>query len=159
MRRLLFLVFLALSPLAHGAEGRVIKVLPQFVDKKGEVSLSPSLYERDAYQFYLRNHPAVRVAMRLAVQWKAKDVGAADLKLRAELRGLETNTLHTITIEQPVQKKGRFSHWSSIKIEGQNYKDLGPLVAWRVSLWEGGRELGARESFLWSPVSPVSPSP
>src|ERR1700733_7348874 len=106
MRRLLFLVLLAFSPLAHGAEGRVIKVLPQFLDKKGEASLSPSLYERDAYQFYLRDHPRARTALRLAVQWKAKDTGAADLKLRAELRGLETNTLHALTIEQPVKKKG-----------------------------------------------------
>jgi hypothetical protein len=159
MRRLILLVLLLFSPLAQGAEGRVIKVLPQFLDKKGEASLSPSLYERDAYQFYLRNHPRERTALRLAVQWKANDVGAGDLKLRAELRGLESNTLHAVTIEQPVKKKGRFSHWSSIKVEGQNYKYLGPLVAWRVSLWENGQELGALESFLWSPVSPVSPSP
>jgi hypothetical protein len=158
MRRLLILVLLAFGPWAHGAEGRVIKVLPQFLDKKGEVSLSPSLYERDAYQFYLRTHPRERSALRLAVQWKAKDVGAGDLKLRAELRGLESNTLHAVTIEQPVKKKGRFSQWSSVKVEGRNYKDLGPLVAWRVSLWEDGHELGALESFLWSPVgAPLSP--
>jgi hypothetical protein len=154
MRRLLILALLTFGPLAHGAEGRVIKVLPQFLDKKGETSLSPSLYERDAYQFYLRNHLRERTAFRLAVQWKAKDAGAAELKLRAELRGLEGDTLHTITLEQPVKKKGHFSQWSSIKVSGQNYKDLGPLVAWRVSLWEGGHQLGALESFLWSPVSP-----
>jgi hypothetical protein len=154
MRRLLILLLLTFGPWAHGAEGRVIKVLPQFLDKKGETSLSPSLYERDAYQFYLRNHPSARTAFRLAVQWKAKDVGAAPLKLRAELRGLAGDTLHAITLEQPVKKKGHFSQWSSIKVAGQNYKDLGPLVAWRVSLWEGDHQLGALESFLWSPVSP-----
>ncbi|MGO8699968.1 MAG: hypothetical protein ACLQVY_19940 [Limisphaerales bacterium] len=154
MRRLLILVLLTFGPWAHGAEGRVIKVLPQFLDKKGETSLSPSLYERDAYQFYLRIHPRERTALRLAVQWKAKGVGAGDLKLRAELRGLESNTLHTISIEQPVKKKGHFSEWSSIKVAGQDYKNLGPLVAWRVSLWEGDHQLGALESFLWSPVSP-----
>jgi hypothetical protein len=158
MRRFLILVLLAAVPLAYGAEGRVIKVLPQFLDKKGEASLSPSLYERDAYQFYLRNHPRERTALRLAVQWKAKDTGAGELKLRAELRGLESNTFHAMTIEQPVKKKGRFSNWSSIKVEGQNYKNLGPLVAWRLSLWEDGHELGALESFLWSPVgAPLSP--
>lgn len=153
MRRLFILALLLLAPLSYAGEGRVIKVLPQFLDKKGEASLSPSLYERDAYQFYLRTHPKERTAMRLAVQWKAQNVGTEQLTLRAELRGLTNNISHTLTLEQPVKKKGRFSNWSAVKIEGENYQNLGPLVAWRVSLWEGDRQLGALESFLWSGVS------
>ena len=35
---------------AAAATGSVIKVLPQFLDLKGRTALSPSLYDRDAYQ-------------------------------------------------------------------------------------------------------------
>jgi hypothetical protein len=132
----------------------VLKVLPQFLDKKGEHALSPSLYERDAYQFYLRIHPAQRAALRLAVQWKAKKVDWTRLKLRAEMRGLEGDSIHALTLEAPVKKNGRFSSWSEVRIEGPDYKKLGQLVAWRVTLWEGERQLGALESFLWSGVAP-----
>jgi hypothetical protein len=153
MRRLFILALLTLAPFAHAGEGKVVKVLPQFLDAKGEHALSPSLYERDAYQFYLRTHPAHLAGLRLAVEWKAKDVDWSQLKLRAEMRGLVTNTLHTVTREKPVQKNGHFSNWSEVKIEGAEFKNFGQLVAWRVTLWEGDRQLGELESFLWSGVS------
>jgi hypothetical protein len=154
MRRFLILALLTLATVVRAGEGKVVKVLPQFLDKKGEHTLSPSLYERDAYQYYLRTHPTQRSALRLAVQWKAKGVDWTQLKLRAELRGLEGNTLHTMTLEEPVQKNGHFSSWSEVRIEGADFKSFGQLVAWRVTLWEGDQELGEQKSFLWSGVPP-----
>jgi hypothetical protein len=153
IRRLFILVLLTLAPLTQAGEGRVIKVLPQFLDRKGEHALSPSLYERDAYQFYLRTHPAQCAGLRLAVQWKAQAVDWSQLKLRAEMRGLQGDTLHTVTLEEPVLKKGRFSHWSALKIEGADYKSFGQLIAWRVTLWEGQQQLSELKSFLWSGVA------
>jgi hypothetical protein len=155
MRRFFVLALLTLAPIVRAGEGRVIKVLPQFLDKKGEHALSPSLYERDAYQHFLRTHPAQCVGLRLAMQWKAKDVDWKQLKLRAEMRGLEDNSIHTITLEEPVQKPGRFSSWSEVKIQGADYKNFGQLIAWRVTLWEGERQLGELQSFLWSGVVPA----
>jgi hypothetical protein len=153
MRRFFILVFLTLAPVVRAGEGKIIKVLPQLLDKKGEHALSPSLYERDAYQFYLRNHPGQCAALRLAVQWKASEVDGTQLKLRAELRGLEGNTIHTATIEEPLQKMGRFSHWSELRIEGGEFKSLGRLIAWRVTLWDGEHQLGELESFIWSGIA------
>lgn len=150
--RLFLMLSLLLAPLAHAAEGRVIKVLPQFLDKKGRNSLSPSLYERDAYQFLLRKYPAQRGALRLAVQWKAKGADWSTLKLRAEMRGLVGDTTHTITLEEPAIKTGHFSNWSEFKIQGPLYRNFGELAAWRVTLWQGDRQLGELESFLWSPL-------
>jgi hypothetical protein len=155
MRRLFILALLTLAPIVRAGEGKVVKVLPQFLDKKGEHALSPSLYERDAYQFYLRTHPAQRAGLRLAVQWKAKGVDWTQLKLRAELRGLTGNSLHTITLEEPVHKNGRFSSWAEVKIEGADFLNFGQLAAWRVTLWEGARQLGQQQSFLWSGVAPA----
>ena len=41
---------------AH-AEAKISKVLPHWLDKKGRHTLSPSLFERDAYQAQLPRQP------------------------------------------------------------------------------------------------------
>jgi hypothetical protein len=135
------------------ANGKIFKALPQFLDKKGQASLSPSLLERDAYQFYLRRNPANRLALQLAVQWKASDVDWSKMKLRAELRGVLGHDLNTTTLESPVQKGGFFAPWTYFKIGGDDYKKFGELVAWRVTLWEGDKQIASEQSFLWSGVA------
>jgi hypothetical protein len=151
-------IFIALAALffvapVRAQEARVVKVLPQFLDKKGRHTLSPSLYERDAYQFHLRKTPGLRGGVRLAVQWKARRVDWSNLKMRAEMRCLLGHTLHTVTMEEPAVKNGHFSSWMEFRVEGADYIAFGDLVAWRVSLWEGDHELSHLESFLWSPVA------
>jgi len=86
------------------------------------------------------------------VQWKARGVDWSRLKLRAELRGVLGNSLHTTTLELPVNKKSHFSRWTDFKIDGEDFKQFGRLVAWRVTLWEGDQQIAAQQSFLWSPV-------
>jgi hypothetical protein len=155
MRRLFITlaIWLLLAPVVRAGEGSVVKVLPQLLDQHGRHALSPSLYERDAYQFRLRRDPKLRGGARLAVQWKAKKADWTRLKLRAEMRCLLGDDLHTVTLEEPAVKHGLFSHWSEFRIEGADYKTFGQIVAWRVTLWEGGHQLGQLESFLWSPVA------
>ena len=137
---------------AGAADGKIIKALPQFLDARGRSSLSPSLYERDAYQAYLRKHPAERKALRLAVQWKARGVDWSRMTLRAELRGALGNSLTHLTLQMPVKKNGLFSNWTDFKMEGEEFKKFGELAAWRVTLWEGEKQLAAQQSFLWSGV-------
>jgi hypothetical protein len=138
---------------AGAADGKVIKTLPQFLDAKGRSALSPSLFDRDAYQAYLRKHPAERTALRLAVQWKADGVDWSRVKLRAELRGVLGNSLRATTLEMPVKKNGLFSNWTDFKLEGEDFQELGELAAWRVTLWEGEKQLAEQQSFLWSGVA------
>jgi len=135
---------------AGAADGKVIKVLPEFLDAKGRSAVSPSLFDRDAYQFYLRRHPAERTGLRLSVQWKAAGVDWSRARLRAELRGVLGNALHTITMEMPVKKNGLFSNWTDFKIAGEDFQKFGELAAWRVTLWEGDKQLGVLQSFLWA---------
>jgi len=132
---------------------KVIKVLPQFLDAKGRHALSPSLYERDAYQFYLRKHPKEILGLRLAVEWKAPGAARNTLKIRAELRGAVSNSLHNVTLEEPVKKKGWFGNWSEVRLTGQQFQTFGELVAWRVTLLDNDQPIAQQESFVWSGVT------
>ena len=137
---------------ARAATGRVIKVLPQFLGTNGLASLSPSLYERDAYQKILRqqaNDTNVVSGIRFAVQWKARG-SAAPLKLRIEMRGTAKGDLPSRAIlEAEVRPKGWFSRWTSLPFTGEEYEKFGQVTAWRVTLWEGDQLLGEQKSFLW----------
>jgi hypothetical protein len=151
MRRpFLFLLLCCLwAAPVQAATGRVIKVLPHFLDLQGRHTLSPSLYERDAYQAKLRQHPEERSGMRFDVQWKAATT-APPLKLRVELRGTARGELPAKTVlETTVKPGGWFSHWTSLPLKGAEYEKIGEVTAWRVTLWEGDRLLSSQNSFLW----------
>lgn len=146
---LLLVWLLGLVP-AHAAKGRVIKVLPQFLGTNGLASLSPSLYDRDAYQFLLQHHPEWRKGMRFMVQWKTKGPAWQPLTLRVELRGIAQGNLpNRLVVDKPVKAGGWFSHWTSVQLTGENYQAIGEVTAWRVRLWEGQRLLSEQKSFLW----------
>jgi len=136
---------------AHAGTGRIVKVLPQFLDLEGRTSLSPSLYERDAYQAVLREHPERRSGIRFYVQWKTKGPIWEPLKLRIELRGIAKGTLpNQLVLEDPlVNSSSPFNHWTEAGLEGHAYKEFGGVTAWRVTLWEGQRQLSEQKSFLW----------
>lgn len=135
---------------ASAATGRVIKVLPQLLDLKGRHALSPSLYDRDAYQAYLRIHTNDVSGMRFAVQWKTSGPAWASVKLRVEIRGTSNGDLPPTTVlEQEVEPGGRFSHWAYLPLLGGEYKKIGEVTAWRATLWEGDKMLGEQKSFLW----------
>ena len=145
----LFLLVTALGPAAWAGQGKVIKVLPEYLDSQGRNSLSPSLYERDAYQAALRQQPKLRAALCFAVQWRAKKVDWAKVKLRIEMRGAFGNSLRAQTLEGPARKSGWWSNWSKLKLEGEAFRQLGELQAWRATLWEGDQLLAEQCSFLW----------
>jgi hypothetical protein len=141
---------LAVALSASAATGRVIKVLPQFLDLKGRNSLTASLFERDLYQASLRLHTNECSGMRFHVQWKAKGQTAAPLKLWLELRGVARGDYpKRLTLEKPVEPRGRYSHWNQFDLIGEAYKEFGEVTAWRVTLWEGSQLLGEQKSFLW----------
>jgi hypothetical protein len=152
-RSLSWLLLLGLGwiPFAgQAATGKVIKVLPHYLDLQGRHTLSPSLYERDAYQASLRDNPAGRMGMRFDVQWKTKGQPAGPLKLRLELRGLaKGNVPEEFLLEQAVVPGGWFSRWTGLTLSGDDYKSFGQVTSWRVSLWENDQLLGEQKSFLW----------
>jgi hypothetical protein len=154
MRRILIFILsgcllTAASP-TEAAEGRVIKVLPHFLDLKGQHALSPSLYDRDAYQFFLREHTNQISGVRFDVQWKVSGAAYAPLKLRVELRGTATGDLPSQSVlESAIKPGGWWSRWTSLRLTGDDYKKFGEVTAWRVTVWEGSRMLGEQQSFMW----------
>jgi len=147
---LAFVCCLALNLPVQAATGRVLKVLPHFLDGNGRNALAPSLYDRDAYQYFLREHPEKRSAIRFDVQWKAKGPFGDQLKLRVEARGTAQGNLpKQFVLERPLEPGGWFSHWSGLSLSGDDYKQFGEITAWRVSLWENSQLLGEQKSFLW----------
>jgi hypothetical protein len=137
-------------------EASVRKVLPQLLDLKGRNALHPSLFDRDAYQAYLRKHPKEQSALRFYVQWTAKKAHRTGLALRVETRGIRaapgearTGEYKTLSFETPVARHGWFSDWSEVTLGGERFKTFGEVVAWRVRLLEGGRMLAEQQSFLW----------
>lgn len=152
-RHLLWLTVLACfiaAVSAQAATGKVIKVLPQLLDAKGRNSMSPSLYERDAYQFYLRQHTNQITGMQFVVQWRAKSPASGPLTLRVEARGIARGNLPTaLVIEKAVEPGGWFSHWTTLFVGREDYRSLGELTSWRVTLWDGDQQVSEQKSFLW----------
>lgn len=153
MRRLLIiLLLLGLFPAAFAADavsGRVVKVLPLFLDLKGRAAPSPSLFDRDAYQAYLRQQTNQISAIRFDVLWSASHAENAELKLRLELRGTGPDSLpRQTTLEEKVTPHF-FRHWTSLTLGGDDLKNFGNVTSWRATLWAGEHLIGEQKSFLW----------
>jgi len=154
MRRLLILpllatMFLAAFP-ADAATGRVIKALPFFIDLQGRHMRSPNLMDRATYQANLRKHPAERSGIRFDVQWKTKGKVTGPLKVKMELKGGQRDGApHELTLEAEAKPNGWFSHWTTLPLMGDAYKNFGDVIAWRATLWEGDKMIGEQQSFLW----------
>ena len=144
------LAWMAWSLTAQGATGKIIKVLPHLLDRQGRHTLSPSLYDRDAYQFQLQQHPEQQSAIRFDVQWKSKGPVWAPLKLRVELRGTtQGDSPKQVLLERSVEPSGWLGHWTGLTLGGEDFKNFGAITAWRVTLWENDQLLGEERSFLW----------
>ena len=141
------LAFILCAAAAQAASGRIIKVLPHYLDLDGHHSLSPSLYERDAYQAKLRKSPELCSGIRYDVQWKAR--GATAPKLRVEIRTAKTPVDQPKSFEQPVRSRGWFRRWSSVTVQGKDFHDLGTIVSWRVLLLQDDHVISEQKSFLW----------
>jgi hypothetical protein len=148
---LLLPILLALTLPCGAATGRVIKVLPFYLDLQGRHTRSPSLFERDVYQAYLLQNPEKRSGIMYDVHWKSKGKADAPLRLQVELRGIaEGNFPRQTVLEQAVQSGGGlFGRWTGLVLSGEKYRQFGEVTAWRATLWEGDRLLGEAASFLW----------
>ena len=149
MRRLvlLSLALLACGLNAQAARGKVLKVLPHLLDQQGRHTLHPSLYERDAYQNHLRQHREKCGGLRFDIHWKADKVAFPGLKLRLEARG--SKAPRPVVLEAGLERRPWYKRWTSLKLEGQTFQELGDLVAWRATLWEGATLVAEQKSFLW----------
>ena len=150
MSRLLTVLLLFVTVASFGAvTGEVVKVLPFYVDKQGRITKSPSLFDRDAYQAYLRAHTNQISGIRYDVLWKAGKAEGEKLTVRLDLRGpLEGPLPKTKTLEAEIAP-GTSGEWTKINFNGDEYKSFGSIVAWRTTLWSGTNQVSEYKSFLW----------
>jgi hypothetical protein len=146
MKPMLFAFWLFAGALL-GAEAKVIKVLPHWVDFQGRHTLSPSLYERDAYQELLRNHPEKRAGLQFEVFWKISRRVSVPLKIRMELRGAESGVTETVEAEV---RRGFFGRrWSRLILTPQQFARLQTVTAWKATLLANNDSIAETSSFLW----------
>lgn len=138
-------------PAAPGlVEGHVQKVLPQLMDEKGRCTVSPSLFDRDAYQAYLSKNPGKVSGIRYNVRWKARHAEGTKLTLRVELRGMfEGKFPRQATLEQTFDGAASIRRWTELELRGEAYAEFGKITAWRATLWCGDTMLDEYKSFLW----------
>jgi len=146
---LLTIVLLAPEAGAAARPAKILKVLEHRLDQAGRYALSPSLYERDAYQAYLRRIPSACSGLRFDVQWKAKGRAREELKLRLELLPSRGEKRKAYLVEQSVTGGRWWSRWTALTVAGDKFRELGEPVAWRVTLWAGDQLLAEQKSFLW----------
>ncbi len=133
---------------SQAADFRVMKVLPHLLDKEGRHSISPSLFDRDAYQHWLRSNPVEQSGIRYDIHWRSAKPGEYLLKL--ELIGrVDKGRPNRKTVETKISSERPKSSWSALSLTGDEYKQFGVIVAWRVSLWEGDQMVARYQSFLW----------
>lgn len=146
---LLTMVLVAPEAGAAARPARILKVLEHRLDQAGRHALSPSLYERDAYQAYLRRNPSECSGLQFDVQWKAKGRAREELKLRLELLPSRGEKGKAHVVEQSVTGRRWWSRWTKLTLAGDKFRELGEPVGWRVTLWNGDQLLAEQQSFLW----------
>ncbi|MCX7865681.1 MAG: hypothetical protein N2438_00950 [Limisphaera sp.] len=149
------LMLLAWAVFTTQAQAQILKVLPQYLDAQGRAALSPSLFDRDAYQAELRRNPSLRNTMRFQILWKPVAPDQGPLRLQLELRGWSTaGSPRELTLQQAVPAGSTRRRWTSIRLTPDQYRQLGDVTAWRVSLWSGPALLAEQKSFLWTDRTP-----
>jgi hypothetical protein len=132
---------------AEAGKARISKVLPHLLDEKGRHTLSPSLYERDAYQAHLRSNPELCTAVRFDIRWTGINLKRDSLKMRLEVR--VSGEPNRIVIEEQIKPLGVSGSWTQLTLKGDEFKKAGKIIAWRATLIEGDQELAELKSFLW----------
>jgi hypothetical protein len=140
---------MAAAQAADAVTGRIVKVLPFVLDLQGRTATSPSLFDRDAYQAYLRQHTNDISAVRFDVLWTATQLPEEQIKIAVELRGVGTNGAPKLQTLETNAVPGKYRQWTELPLAGADYKNFGAIVAWRVTLSHGSEVLGEQKSFLW----------
>lgn len=142
---------------SRSPEARIIKVLPSLLDAEGRASIHPSLYERDAYQAFLRKESDKVAGLRFDILWKARPGlrggQTQPLVLKLELRGSSQGGAarggNTVVVERPIAGSQAGRRWSQVVLGPDEFRRVGEVSAWRATLLEDQRVVASTQSFLW----------
>ena len=71
------------------------------------------------------------------------------MKVRVELRGTLADSRPKSKVLEAEIAPGNSGEWTEIKFDGDDFKNFGPVVAWRTTLWSGTDQVAEQKSFLW----------
>lgn len=137
------------STAAADSGPRILKVLTHLLDEQGRSSVSPGLFERDAYQQQLRENPERVSGVRFDIQWKARGHAPEQLRLRIWARTTKRDPHQPLLLESDLEGNRRWGGWSSVLLTGEPFEKAGEILAWRVVLLDGDQEIAEQKSFLW----------
>jgi hypothetical protein len=143
----LLLVLLGSAGPVEAAGSKIKKVLIHFIDREGRHTDAPSLYERDAYQAYLRSHKDHRSGLQAAINWRG--LLKHSLTLRIQMRGMKDDKETKAEVSQTIIPHSGWARWDKLTLRGEEYEKFGELIAWRVTVWDGEQLLAEQNSYLW----------
>lgn len=136
----------------------VLKVNRNLYDQFGyETELVGDLKGEAVYQYELRHAPDKQFGCRFHIKWKAPR-GTAQARLVLDVRGLNKNNetvLDQFTVTRSLVED--WAEWSTIDINGPQFKRLGTIMAWRVSIYNRDRVMAELPSGNW--YSDIRPEP
>ena len=145
----ILLTFLLVFSVQAGSV-KIFKVLPHYLDKDSNNTLSPSLFERDRYQSRLDQTKCSTI--RFDVQWRNTLKNFDNLSITVEMRGTKTDSPTISFSEKISSRKSIWSHWTKIRIPEESFQELEGLGAWRVLIKDGDEILKEERSFMWNPI-------
>ncbi len=87
--------------------------------------------------------------IRIAVLWENRTgQPLPDVTVRVEYQQAKTQAIRTA--EQQLHDIPIKGHWTHFDISGGEYRDTEHVAAWRVSVLNGDRILGSKQSVMWS---------
>ena len=98
----------------------------------------------------LRADRSLCSGIRFDVKWATNTGGT--VKLQLELR--VTGVAKPIVLERAI-KPNRRGGWDEVTLDGDAFRAIGKIIAWRVRLLDGDIELAERRSFLWIESKPA----
>lgn len=121
-----------------------------YLDKNGRHAISPSLYDRDAYQAWLRSHRDKIDGICFDVLWNAKRC-AKEMELVVELVTTVNPKVDPLVIRKKIlpPRLGFLGKWTRIELKGEDFVKEGDILAWRVMIIADGQPIAEERSFLW----------
>ena len=145
-----FFVFLAATgcALLPPTSAQIMKVLPHYLDVDDRHTKGVTLTDRDLYQKELRDDPKKITGIRFDIKWSGTGLDPAITKLRVEIKSSKAGA-DTLVINYNAIADNLSATWTPLTVSRADYKKLGKMESWRVSLWEGDSQVAEQKSFLW----------
>lgn len=137
------------NPVSRGGFA-VTKVNRTLLDKNGyETDIVGDLKGEAVYQYKLRHQPQNQYGARFHIKWKGPK-GASRIRLVLDVQGLTPSNESTrATIARDLPDLDGWAEWTTLDITGTQFKQLGEIMAWRVTILAQDRVMAELPSANW----------